>query len=280
MQDRLREIEGTLARTKERKNTILYKLSKRRNEEERLARLGVRKIPGNPQDVDSVPVIKYALFSLKREIGDKIARMRDPLLTSIEKDGEAVVRAKNDEINKLLARQGQWNKRLAALSGDATEFPPRKKAFFGCAKELPEATLAEKRKRVTSSDSEGDDDDERPSVSPRVEESNETSDSSAIPTALYGNGVLHFCSSDADSLLLKEERAAEKRLREAAAEANSESSLGGNEVSSDKSGLVLSYYSNGVISVPDEKHFELLLVEKRKKALQQRLQTLKKKSAQ
>lgn len=142
MDDRLREIEGTLARTSERKNTILYKLSKRKAEEERLAQLGVKKLPTNPSTVTDEKVVKYVLSQLKQETGDKIAKIRNDSLVNIERDGEATVRMKNDEINKLLARKDQWEKRLCELTNKEWAHKARKRSFFGCARQLPEALEA------------------------------------------------------------------------------------------------------------------------------------------
>ncbi|KAF5216375.1 hypothetical protein ECC02_010873 [Trypanosoma cruzi] len=126
------------------KGTLLYRLAKRNAEEERLARLGVRIIPTNPLDVLDTRVVKYALFKLKRDIGDKIARMRNPQLLSIETHGEVVIRAKNDEINHLIAKKkkkNSWERRLVALTGEEYKVASSKKLYFGCAKELPEAQV-------------------------------------------------------------------------------------------------------------------------------------------
>ncbi|KAK7194450.1 Isy1-like splicing family [Novymonas esmeraldas] len=276
MQDRLREIEGTLARAKERKNTILYKLSKRRQEEERLASLGVERLPTNPHDVDDVKVIKYVLFRLKQEIGDKTAQLRDPKLLSIDKDGEAVVRAKNDEVNKLLSRKAQWEARLSYLADESAAPRSRRKVFFGCAKELPEAITTRKRQRgegepravqaeaASSADEVSDADDEHGSAAEQAEtELANTRDQD------YIERVQWLGSSAADAELLRFEREAEAKMRPkadpAAARAGSSS-------------LILSYWKDGKLTIPDEEHFKKQLVDGRKKALQERLSALRNKN--
>ncbi|KAG5507125.1 hypothetical protein JIQ42_06526 [Leishmania sp. Namibia] len=266
MQDRLREIEGTLARTKERKNTILYKLSKRRQEEERLAKLGVDRLPTNPSEVDDVKVIKHVLFRLKQEIGDKTAQLRDPKLLSIDKDGEAVIRAKNDEVNKLLSRRHQWETRLAILSDEPAVPRSRKKVFFGCAKELPEASATRKRRcgegreevrenEVAESSDENDAVVDEPGVGQPVTRDNN-----------YLEGVKWLGTSTADKDLVPLEREAEAQNR-----AKGDTVL----PVSDGGGLILSYCKDGKLMIPDEEFFKKQLLDKRKKALQERLSTLR-----
>lgn len=269
MQDRLREIEGTLARTKERKNTILYKLSKRKKEEERLASLGVQKLPTNPHEVDDVKVVKYVLFRLKREIGDKTAQLRDPKLHSIDKDGEAVIRAKNDEVNKLISRQNQWIARLAFLSNDSMPSFKRQKHFFGCAKELPEAEVSRKRPRDTQASSTANSaavtsssDDEEAQDQLMPEEDVVTQDSN------YLERVHWLCSSAADDELLREEKEAEARMRE---------KLGTGGGSAGSPVFVRSYVQNGKLDIPTEEEFKNRLITKKKEALQERLKVLRRK---
>ncbi|KPA73236.1 hypothetical protein ABB37_10055 [Leptomonas pyrrhocoris] len=270
MQDRLREIEGTLARTKERKNTILYKLSKRKQEEERLALLGVQKLPTNPHEVDDVKVVKYVLFRLKQEIGDKTAQLRDPKLHSIDKDGEAVIRAKNDEVNKLVSRRNQWEARLATLTG--VPVPPfaRRKNFFGCAKELPEAEASRKRSRdaqesaakdssMLSSSSEDEDED--------VLQAQHQEEDVATQDANYLDRANWLGSTLADNELVREEKEAEARMRE-----RLDLSCG----PTGSSAFVRSYLKAGKVVLPSEEHFKGLLINKRKEMLQARLTALRK----
>ncbi|KAG5510864.1 hypothetical protein JKF63_06365 [Porcisia hertigi] len=266
MQDRLREIEGTLARTKERKNTILYKLSKRRQEEERLAKLGVERLPTNPNDVDDEKIVKYVLFRLKQEIGDKTAQLRDQKLLSIDKDGEAVIRAKNDEVNKLLSRRFLWEKRLALLTDQPITASSRKKIFFGCAKELPEALSTRKRQRAESGEHGGDEE-----AANSTEEDEVVIDSSELeepPTGSlnYFEKIKWLGTSEADAELVRFEREAEAKMRAKGDHVTMRSGTGA---------LVLSYLKDGKLMVPDEEFFKSELVNNRKKALQERLNMLR-----
>lgn len=273
MQDRLREIEGTLARTKERKNTILYKLSKRKKEEERLARIGVEKLPTNPHDVEDVSVVKYALFRLKQEIGDKAAHLRDSKLHSVDKDGEAVIRAKNDEINKLVSRRNQWEARLAKLSGSPLPVAKRRKLFFGCAKDLPEAEAVRKRPRDAAEgspenqqeDESSDEEEEREEEEPLLVQNEE--DDVASQDAHYLERVSWLGSTLADDDLLREEREAEAKLREKTTTSSNAASY---------PSFVRSYCVNGTVTIPSEAQFKELLISKRKEALQERLKALRK----
>lgn len=269
MQDRLREIEGTLARTKERKNTILYKLSKRKQEEERLAQLGVQKLPTNPHEVDDEKVVKYVLFRLKQEIGDKTAHLRDPKLHSIDKDGEAVIRAKNDEVNKLVSRRNAWEARLATLNGGSTPLQTRKKLFFGCAKELPEAESVRKRPRDSPenrSDKKGEQESSDEEEAAFLEAQNDKDDL-ATQDIDYLERVRWLGSNLADDELLREEREAESKLRE---------KLHLSTTATPSPLFVRSYSKDGKVCIPSEEHFKGLLINTRKEMLQERLRALRK----
>ncbi|AYU76169.1 hypothetical protein, conserved [Leishmania donovani] len=269
MQDRLREIEGTLARTKERKNTILYKLSKRRQEEERLARLGVERLPTNPSEVNDEKVIKYVLFRLKQEIGDKTAQLRDQKLLSIDRDGEAVIRAKNDEVNKLLSRKYQWEGRLSFLAGEEIAPRSRKKIFIGCAKYLPEASVARKRQRGESMQEVEEDEVADSSEEDELVPDQPETEQPATRDHDYLESVKWLGSSAADMDLVRFEREAEARMR----------AKGDNIVSrTGSSALILSYCKEGKVMIPDEDHFRQQLVNDRKKVLQERLNALRGKS--
>ncbi|CCW72248.1 unnamed protein product [Phytomonas sp. Hart1] len=266
MQDHLREIEGTLARTSERKNTILYKLTKRRAEEERLERLGINKIPPSPHNVNDISVIKFVLHRLKQEIGDKIARIRNASFISIEKDGEGVVRARNDEINKLIAQKNQWENRLAILKNEGWVNSISNKVFFGCAKDLPEAaTFRTKRERpVLESDEE---------LSSHRSQSlgsttNELESLESTIKTTYLEKVTWLLSPELEEKVLKLEKESEINDRQ---ETNAIVST----VEPRKTGgtRYISYFQN--LELPEEKEFERMAVEKRKLGLKKRLESLK-----
>ncbi|RNE96996.1 pre-mRNA-splicing factor ISY1 [Trypanosoma conorhini] len=259
MQDYLREIEGTLARKNERKSTLLYKLVKDNAEQERLLRLGVRSLPTNPLDATDVKVVKYVLFKLKRDIADKIARLRDPQLLSIETHGEVVIRAKNDEINHLIAKKNPWEGRLAALSGKSYKMVSSNKLYFGCAKELPEAQ-AEMRK----SETENTDDvlNESESVSSDSQSSEDLSS--------YFNDVYfeQLAASDSEESLCRIERNKELSLR-LEDEHNSE----GVSLKRDREGNSVYVVD---VNLPPEDEFRRRLLDAKREVLQKRLEALRK----
>lgn len=281
MQDQLREIEGTLARTSERKNTILYKLAKRKAEEERLERLGIKKLPTNPRTVTDVRIVKFALSQLKQETGDKIAKIRNNALVDLERDGEAVVRAKNDEINKLLARKDQWERRLCELTDkEWSSSRTRKKGFFGCAKQLPEALAAHEAagsKRARESDdkdsgSSSDSEDDLPFSASQSSEASDDSLTEALgPKQGYIKAIGALVSNELDSELLEEEKQAERKFREA------------NPFDSAFLAQFRQPTSNGStyltqiheLVIPEEAELAKEAVDQRKNALQQRLAALR-----
>ncbi|CCW64513.1 unnamed protein product [Phytomonas sp. EM1] len=266
MQDHLREIEGTLARTSERKNTILYKLAKRRAEEERLAQLGINKIPPSPHNVKDIGVIKFVLHRLKQEIGDKIARIRNSSLISIEKDGEAVVRARNDEINKLIVQKDQWENRLAFLKNGDWVNSTSIKAFFGCAKNLPEAAdFHTKRERPVEEDNTA-------YSSPRSHSSGSTPDEpeplESTIKGTYLDSVVWLLSPELEQKVLQLEKESEIKNRP---ESNA-TGRGAEPRKLGESRYVSSFHN---FELPEEKEFERMAVEKRKLGLKKRLESLK-----
>ncbi|KEG07736.1 pre-mRNA-splicing factor ISY1 [Trypanosoma grayi] len=259
MQDHLREIEGTLARKNERQSTLLYKLAKRKAEEERLSRLGVRSIPSNPLDVTDVKVVKYALFKLKQEIGDKIAKIRNSELLSIESQGEVVIRAKNDDINHLISRRNLWERRMATLSGQSYKAPPSRKLYFGCAKGLPEA-----RKGIAQDD-HGHEDDVMEEVESESVDSHISEDVPSHPSSTY---LKQLMAHNLEDLLRSAEMAAERRLR---------SELGEEHVgTAEKRSREENTDYNVDVELPPEEGFRRKIFDKRKDMLQTRLKSLKK----
>lgn len=293
MEDRLREIEGTLARASERKNTVLYKLAKRRNQEERLARLGIKKVPANPRSVSDIGVVKYALAQLRQEVGDKIAKIRNESLVSLERDGEAVVRAKNDAINELLSRKDQWERRLCELTQkEGGALKPRKKTFWGCAKLLPEAAASAntvsgvKRARDVNVDGDGDrsersSSDELLSLDAASDESSSGDDGTkasdgvsvehANPDYLAAIAALRLRESE--SQLLEEEKLAEREYRQAHPFDVSFLSQFRQTATTDND----SYLDQlRAVHLPEESYLAKQAVEQRKAALQQKIAALRK----
>ncbi|ESL07055.1 hypothetical protein TRSC58_05262 [Trypanosoma rangeli SC58] len=263
MQDYLREIEGTLARKNERKSTLLYQLAKHNAEQERLLRLGVRSLPTNPHDVSDVKVVKYVLFKLKRDLADKIARLRDPQLLSIETHGELVVRSKNDEVNHLIARKNPWERRLAALTGKSYKMTSSKKLYFGCAKELPEAQ-ADMDKGESGHTEDALDESDSDSDS----ESSDTQSSEGLSSYSNNTYLKQLASSESEIFLSEVEKKAELSLRVEYEQNNGGMSLKrGREDNS-------VYFVD--VDLPSEDDFRRGLLDAKREMLQKRLQALKK----
>ncbi|ORC85153.1 pre-mRNA-splicing factor ISY1 [Trypanosoma theileri] len=259
MQDYLREIEGTLSRTNERKGTLLYKLAKRKAEEERLSRLGVSSIPSNPLEVTDVNVVKYALFRLKQEIGDKIAQMRNTQLLSIETHGEVVIRAKNDDINNIITKKNLWEKRLAFLSGKDYKMPHSKKIYFGCAKGLVEAQKAttQNSKEVTEDNLD------------ELESNSISSEFSGDEGPQSSNEYLErLAAFDSEGSLRDVEMAAERKLRLEFAQED-----GGAPFKRARNDDTDDYIVD--IQLPSEEEFHRKIIDAKKEMLQKRLESLK-----
>jgi hypothetical protein len=167
MQEIYAEIRGTLARTADKKNTTLYRLHRQQVKQDRAEKFGFAERPKYPSEATTVPSAKHFLNDISNEIGQKISRLSNPGLHSLVKDGEEAIRALNLDINRLARQKEKWNARVlqlqaaeavakaasrrgghgaeaAAAAAAATAAPPPAAAwvpfaFFGCAKELPEA---------------------------------------------------------------------------------------------------------------------------------------------
>lgn len=274
MQERLQEIEGTLARTKQRKNTILYKLAKRREEEEKLARLGLRKLPENPNTVIDLDVVKHVLFSIKQELGDKLAKIRSKSFVDLERDGEALVREKNDEINQLILKRNQWEARKSFLRGGSAVPAPAQKLFFGCARNLPEASSHGKRSR--SNDSDGDDEESAAADSSDGSDSDTASDNStsftiADPGDQYLEWIRSIGSRETDQALLSTEREAERTMRLTSAPLSRNVQPQVLSTTSFKDTFII----GGKLELPSEDEFKAMEVEKRRRALRDRVAKMK-----
>jgi hypothetical protein len=153
MQEVYAEIRGTLARTADKKNTTLYKLHRQKVRQDRAEKFGFAERPKYPSDCSSVQGAKHFLNDISDEIGHKIARLSNSNLHSLERDGEAVIRALNSEIHTLLRQKEKWILRVAQLEQQGPRHPAGDGGgktgtawvpltFFGCAKQLPEALEA------------------------------------------------------------------------------------------------------------------------------------------
>nr|CCC91969.1 conserved hypothetical protein [Trypanosoma congolense IL3000] len=257
MQDYLREIEGKLARKTERQDTLLYRLAKRKADEVRLAKLGIRCIPSNPLETTDVNVAKYVIFKLKQEIGDKVARLRNANLLSIETHGEVTVRAKNDEVNHLISKKDLWERRLATLKGECHRGKRPQKIYFGSASYLPEA----RKKGCGTTDHTSDDGDGYVSSNSQVSSCSE--DIPQKPSDLYLGQVT---SRSSEESLRSIEAGAEQRLR-LKHFYSEENSL--KHTREEGTAFIVN------IVLPEEINFRRLLVERKKRAFQERINALR-----
>jgi hypothetical protein len=169
MQEYLAELSGTLARKQQRKNTVLSQIHKQALLDKRASTYGFAIRPHNPAEVSDPKAAKHFLNEVRSELGHKISRINNPMLCSLDRDGEIAVRQHNDEIHRLLISRNRWLVRCAEvgvdLSPDEQQLVDRdrsgarlRKSFFGCAKELPEAQKAAeataKRQRETDNEAE------------------------------------------------------------------------------------------------------------------------------
>lgn len=272
MQDNLKEIKGTLARTSERKNTILYKHAKREREEKLLERLGVSKLPTNPAEVSDPNVVKHVLFEIKKDIGVKTAKLRNPTFFSLEKDGEKIIRQKNEEINSLIAKKLQWEKRLAFLNNESfTNVARRKKFFFGCAKQLPEAEGAEKGSQNSQDDEEEESGSDNSS---QEEEKSEEIHNAFSTSAQYAERIEKLFSQDLDNQLMNIEKCQEQKEREKKKAEVINRKLAPQE---ENSGLILSFWSGNQLNLPDEDKYKAEIMDAKKKALREKIAATRKK---
>eukprot|EP00796_Vickermania_ingenoplastis_P002587 gene2587-1606_t len=278
MEEQLKEIEGTLARTKERKNTILYKHARKAEQEQRLAKLQLREIPTNPATVNDVQIIKYILYQLNRQLGEKKAFIKDSSKISIENDGEAHVRAINDEINKLIRRKFDWERRMAQVSGkEETRLGPKRKLFFGCAKGLPEAVRLKTTKRerleelesLSSSASSEENFATRSVSSDRESEPDESA--SHLDDQIYFAHIDNLLKDSTERILLQHEKLAEKQFRSPKIQ---NETAGATQVDTSFIGSFMK--DDGSLGIPDEEHFKNLLMHKRKEALLAQLSRINK----
>lgn len=270
MEEQYRIIEGTLARTKERKDTILFRQAKRAEYEDRLAKLGIREIPADPSKVTDVKVVKYVLFRVKQQLGEKKVLINDEEKMNINKVGEAQLRAANNNINKLVRKQREWEVRLKELLGKPTSenFLSLSHTFFGCARSLPEASKQGSDGDVSSFDitTKAKVDGEESEDS---EQESSASSSKLVENELNVNSAYQSMISslfDGDNCILRAEKEAEKKYR----------SFHSPQVQRRRmeSELILNF-DDEAHRVPSEEFFKERLMRKRKEALKDRLAHLK-----
>ncbi|CUG61771.1 Hypothetical protein, putative, partial [Bodo saltans] len=163
MQEYLAELSGTLARKQQRKKTVLSQIHKQALLDKRASIYGFAIRPHNPAEVSDPKAAKHFLNEVRSELGHKISRINNPMLCSVDRDGEIAIRQNNDEIHRLMISRNRWLVRCAEVGVDLTPEEQLivdkdrsgirlRKAFFGCAKDLPEAQkqaaeVAQKRQR-------------------------------------------------------------------------------------------------------------------------------------
>lgn len=270
MEEQYKIIEGTLARTKERKDTILFRQAKKADYEDRLAKLGIREIPTDPLKVSDAKVVKYVLFKVKQQLGEKKVLINDEEKMNIAKVGEAQLRAANNSINKLARKQREWEWRLNELLGKphSEDISPIPHIFFGCARSLPEASKQGNEGDVSSFDiiskTKVDDDESEDSEHDSSASSSKVIENELNVNSAYQNMISNLF--DGDNCILRAEKEAEKKYR----------SFLSPEVQRRKmeSELILSF-DDEAHRVPPEEFFKERLMSKRKESLKARLAHLK-----
>lgn len=291
MEEHLREIEGTLARTSERKSTILYQEAKRRSEALQLQRLNITSLPTVPSEVTDVRVIRLILYRLNQQIGDQRARLHSSKV-SIEKDGEGFVRALNDSVNQLIQQARRWNHQMAVLRGEPDEGSQRrqKKVYFGCARQLPEAPVVKEKKGEAKSPTEADDevDDQNSLTMDELEESDDEEEASAAasstlltaPTAYteYIQSLLPGGERDRDLMTSESSAAAVHAGRRRPRSEDSDVNGALHQVHHGPSGLLITTYGtrDGAESlIPSEEVCKQRLLDARRARLQAKLKAMR-----
>lgn len=147
------ELEGTLARTAQKKQTTLSRYTRYLKEQEKVKKYGFASRPASTSQVTDLKGAEHFYREVRAEFSDKLSRMNRDL--SVETHGTTEIRAINEELNALRREMSRWATRVQALGGENPEkssFGRRDFSYFGVAKQLPEATEgAESAEGVSSS---------------------------------------------------------------------------------------------------------------------------------
>ncbi len=134
MDDIVKELSGTLARTAQKRRSLL-------NQHQKKPKTHIAI--GFPRPGVSAEECQQAIHSISREISSGISA-----LTQLEDSAvdETIVRNLNDKVNDLLSLRQRWQSCLNTTRDADTPMPETGgKKYFGAARKLPEARLGRKR---------------------------------------------------------------------------------------------------------------------------------------
>lgn len=157
------ELEGTLARTAQKKQTTLNRYTRYLKEQEKVKKYGFATRPPSTSQVSDVKAAIYYYREVRAEFSDKMARMNRQM--SIDTHGTAEVRVANEDLNALRREMGRWSDRVVALGGEPQESVASSRArnafvFYGAAKQLPEAMEASAKSESVGEKRNRSDDEE------------------------------------------------------------------------------------------------------------------------
>lgn len=143
MDDIVKELSGTLARTAQKRRSLLNQHQKKPKAQTSI---------GIPRPGASTEECQQAIHSLSREISSGVSALMQLENAVVD---EAIIRNLNDKINDLLTLRQRWQSCLNTITG--AEGPPTEegggKKYFGAARKLPEART--ERKRGTPQETQG-----------------------------------------------------------------------------------------------------------------------------
>lgn len=322
MDEQLQQIAGTLARTAQRKNTVLYKLNKKREQEEFYARLGISTvnssnskvnkkniIDSDPQLINDIPILKYIIHEVKKQIGNAISFLRNSSSNAAPNTkesgeemlkylGEETVRRKNDEINRLIFKNRRLEIRMSELqnaggnsnsNSNVKSMNSHEKQFFGVAKFLPEAlkikqdSNSNRKRQREEKEGEEEEEEEGDTTSDYYNYNEDNDDSTSFNNnnnsklmEEYRSGIENIIGNS-NNLLLEKEREAEQKLRNNNNNNKLNVELESPEVRRE---YIISYATTNsnneeTINLPSEEEYKKKLIEKRKEMLREKIEMLK-----
>eukprot|EP00758_Cryptobia_borreli_P001777 Tbor_TRINITY_DN2526_c0_g1::TRINITY_DN2526_c0_g1_i1::g.466::m.466/K12870/ISY1; pre-mRNA-splicing factor ISY1 len=300
MQDYLAEAKGTLARTAQKKQTVisLHHALKLRAAKEK--KFGFAERPDDPNVVNTMNAAEHFYKEINAEITNRVARLNNLDSGAIEREGEEFVRNINSEVNALRRERNRWAYKLEALGSSlATSERVIKDKFFGVAKSLPEARINSVENSFQSSGEKRvfrDDDDEYENDSDNFSflgdsdgSENDDSDHDSSNDELLQNSTLRVSFDVSDSEEEENLRAAEveaetefrtgliKMLVTSSSSEILQMELDKDEINAMSKGL--SVYNHQCMSytrsLPPEVNYQRDLIQRRKRQLLEKLKATK-----
>ena len=150
------ELEGTLARTSQKKQVTLNRHTRFLKEQEKIRRYGFASRPASTGQVADVAAADHFYREVRAEFSDKYTRMARSM--SIDTHGVSEIRAANAELNALRREMSRWADRIVALGGERPERDSGESVvYYGVARDLPEALEGSQSTGPSSQKRERDD---------------------------------------------------------------------------------------------------------------------------